>query len=71
MNEQRVKVEVADHVAVVTLSRPDKHNALDAAMFEAIVSAAEQLSAEPGVRAVVMNGEGRSFCSGIDLMSLA
>ena len=71
MNEQRVKVEVADHVAVVTLSRPDKHNALDAAMFEAIVAAAEQLSAEPGVRAVVLHGEGRSFCSGIDLMSLA
>jgi enoyl-CoA hydratase/carnithine racemase len=71
VSEPRVKIEVADHVAVVTLSRPDKHNALDAAMFEAIVAAAERLATESGVRAVVLNGEGRSFCSGIDLMSLA
>lgn len=64
---ERVRVEVADHVAVVTLRRPDKHNALDLAMFEAIVAAAEQLMTEPGVRAVVLHGEGPSFCSGLDL----
>jgi enoyl-CoA hydratase/carnithine racemase len=68
--EQRVRVEVADHVAVVTLTRPDKHNALDIAMFEAIVAAAEQVATEPGVRAVVLHGDGPSFCSGLDLASL-
>lgn len=68
---QRVRVEVADHVAEVVLDRPGKHNALDAAMFAGIVAAAEEVAATPGVRAVVLRGEGPSFCSGIDLGSLA
>lgn len=67
---QRVRLEVSDHVATVTLSRPDKHNALDQAMFDAIVDAAEQVAATPGVRAVVLRGAGPSFCSGLDLGSL-
>src|SRR3712207_6675221 len=66
----RVTVEVADHVATVTLSRPDKHNALDGAMFEGIVAAAEQVAASQGVRAVVLHGDGPSFCSGLDIVSL-
>jgi enoyl-CoA hydratase/carnithine racemase len=68
--EQRVAIEVSDHVAVVTLSRPEKHNALDLPMFEGIVAAAERLRSEPGVRAVVVHGQGPSFCSGLDLASL-
>ena len=64
---ERVAIEIADHVAVVTLTRPEKHNALDIAMFEAIAAAAERLAAEPGVRAVVLHGEGPSFCSGLDV----
>jgi enoyl-CoA hydratase/carnithine racemase len=70
MSEERVRIDVRDHVATVTLARPDKHNALDRAMFEAIIAAAERLSNEPGVRAVVLHGEGPSFCSGLDLASL-
>jgi enoyl-CoA hydratase/carnithine racemase len=66
----RVCVEVADHVATVTLTRPDKHNALDVAMFDAILAAAQRLAAEPGVRAVVLHGAGPSFCSGLDVASL-
>jgi enoyl-CoA hydratase/carnithine racemase len=66
----RVCVEVADHVATVTLTRPDKHNALDVAMFDAILSAAQRLAAEPGVRAVVLHGAGPSFCSGLDVVSI-
>src|SRR5436305_11675416 len=69
MSEQRVKIETSDHVATVTLTRPEKHNALDLAMFDAIVDAAEQVAGEPGVRAVVLHGEGPSFCSGIDVSS--
>lgn len=68
---ERVRVEVADHVATVTLARPDKHNALDPAMFQAIAEAADRVGREPGVRAVVLHGEGPSFCSGIDIVSLA
>ena len=65
--EERVAIEIADHVAVVTLTRPEKHNALDVAMFEAIAGAAERVAVEPGVRAVVLHGEGPSFCSGLDV----
>ncbi len=70
MPENRVRIEVADHIAVVTLNRPDKHNALDIPMFEGIHAAAERLSTEPGVRAVVLHGAGPSFCSGLDIMGV-
>ena len=63
----RVTIEVSDHVALVTLNRPEKHNALDGAMFEGIVEAAEQVARMPEVRAVVLHGAGPSFCSGLDV----
>ena len=53
MSEQRVTVDVRDHVAVVTLSRPDKHNALDGAMFTAIIEAAQQVAQAQAVRALL------------------
>jgi enoyl-CoA hydratase/carnithine racemase len=67
VTSERLTIAVEDHVAVVTLTRPDKHNALDVAMFDAITGAAESLATEPGVRAVVLHGEGPSFCSGLDV----
>lgn len=67
---ERVKIAIADHVAVVTLTRPDKHNALDVEMFEGIIGAAGRLRDEPGIRAVVLHGEGPSFCSGLDVMAI-
>ena len=70
MSEERVSIDVADHVAIVTLNRPDKHNALDVPMFDAIIGAARRLSADPGVRAVVLHGSGRSFCSGLDVTAV-
>jgi enoyl-CoA hydratase/carnithine racemase len=70
VSAERVKVSISDHVAMVTLTRPDKHNALDVAMFEAILGACERLMSEPGLRAVVLHGEGPSFCSGLDVMSV-
>jgi enoyl-CoA hydratase/carnithine racemase len=66
----RVRIEVQDHVASVSLTRPDKHNALDIEMFEAIHAAGERLASEPGLRAVVLHGEGPSFCSGLDVVSI-
>jgi enoyl-CoA hydratase/carnithine racemase len=62
----RVLVTVEAHVAHVVLNRPDKRNGLDLAMFEAIVAAGERLSADPSVRAVVLRGEGKAFCAGLD-----
>ena len=70
MSEDRVQVVVADHVAVVSLTRPEKHNAVDVAMFDAIIAAAERLAGEPGVRAIVLHGDGPSFCSGLDVISV-
>jgi enoyl-CoA hydratase/carnithine racemase len=66
MTEQRVTVEVTDGVADVRLARPDKRNALDGAMFAGLVAAGERLKSEPGVRAVVLSGEGPDFCAGLD-----
>lgn len=70
MSEGRVRIEVADHVGMVTLTRPEKHNALDVPMFEALAGAASRLAAEPGVWAIVLHGDGPSFCSGLDVISL-
>ena len=66
MITQRVTVEITDGVADVRLARPDKRNALDVAMFAALVSTGERLKSEPGVRAVVLSGEGPDFCAGLD-----
>jgi enoyl-CoA hydratase/carnithine racemase len=71
MSDDRIRIEVADHVASVAMIRSDKHNALDGAMFEGLVGAAERVAHEPGVRAVVLYGDGPSFCSGIDVGSLS
>ncbi|SOX53159.1 enoyl-CoA hydratase [Mycobacterium ahvazicum] len=49
--------------------RSDKHNALDQAMFEGLMGAADQLAQDSSVRAVVLHGEGKSFCSGLDIAS--
>lgn len=56
-------------VATVTMVRADKHNALDQAMFEGLMNAAGQLAEDNSVRAVVLHGEGTSFCSGLDIAS--
>lgn len=57
------------HVADVRLNRPDKLNALDLPMFEALIEAGRRLAADPDVRCVVLSGEGRAFCAGLDFMS--
>jgi enoyl-CoA hydratase/carnithine racemase len=65
--EQRVSIEITDGVADVRLVRADKMNALDALMFEALVDASGRLAKEKGLRAVVLSGEGRAFCAGLDM----
>ena len=65
----RVLVSIADGVADVRLNRPEKLNALDSAMFRALTDAGESLKDRSDVRAVVLSGEGRSFCAGLDFSS--
>ncbi len=65
----RVQIQITDGVADIRLTRPDKMNALDQAMFQAIAEAGEAVKEDPGVRAVVLSGEGRAFCSGLDFSS--
>jgi len=67
----RVSTEIDGHVAHVTLTRPDKMNAVDPEMAEAIVAAGHTLAENPDIRAVVLSGEGRAFCAGLDVMSFA
>lgn len=66
----RVQYEIDEGVAVVRLCRPEKRNALDLPMIEGLVAVGEELRRRPDVRAVVLTGEGHSFCAGLDFMSM-
>jgi enoyl-CoA hydratase/carnithine racemase len=66
---ERVSVSIDGGVADVRLNRPDKMNALDQAMFSGLIETARGLAANAEVRAVVLSGEGRGFCAGLDFAS--
>ena len=65
----RVSITITDGVADVRMTRPDKRNALDGKMFIALAAAGQQLITQHGLRAVVLSGEGTSFCAGLDFSS--
>ena len=67
----RVVCTIAGGVADVRLNRPEKLNALDVPLFTALAETAAALTDTPGVRAVVLSGNGRSFCAGLDLSAFA
>ena len=66
MASDRVTVRIEAGVADVRLNRPDKLNALDGRLIAAIAGAGEALKSDRSVRAVVLSGEGRGFCAGLD-----
>lgn len=66
---ERVSIKIDNGVADVRLNRPDKLNAVDGAMFQALVEAGEELKSQSAVRAIVLSGEGRGFCAGLDFSS--
>ncbi|WP_296225530.1 crotonase/enoyl-CoA hydratase family protein [Ralstonia sp. UBA689] len=68
---ERILLNIEAGVAEVRLNRPDKMNAIDPAMFEALVSTGERLMNQADLRAVVLSGEGRAFCAGLDMGSMA
>jgi enoyl-CoA hydratase/carnithine racemase len=71
MAEELVRITRRPHYAVFTLNRPEKRNSLNAAMIEALGRGIAAVEQDREVRALVIRGEGRSFCSGIDLAEAA
>jgi enoyl-CoA hydratase/carnithine racemase len=69
-HEDRVRVEIRDHVATVSMTRVDKLNGLDFPMFDALLAAAKGLSGNRDVRVVILRGEGRAFCTGLDFAAV-
>lgn len=67
----RVSIEISEGIADVRLNRPEKMNALDGAMFQALYEAGRSLTDDPDVRVVVLSGEGRCFCAGLDTSNFA
>ena len=65
----RVVVTIYNGIADVRLNRADKRNALDPAMFDAIARAGKDLVTDRDIRAVVLSGNGASFCAGLDFGS--
>lgn len=64
-----VTIDIKGGIADVRLNRPDKYNALSPDMFKAIIDAGERLAEARDVRAVVLSGNGRGFCAGLDMSS--
>ncbi|MCP5059679.1 MAG: crotonase/enoyl-CoA hydratase family protein [bacterium] len=69
-NEERVRIETIDGIADVRMVRGDKMNAVDLDMFVALIDAGLEIAEDKKIRAVVLSGEGRAFCSGLDIPSL-
>ncbi|MES1264806.1 MAG: enoyl-CoA hydratase-related protein, partial [Variovorax sp.] len=69
MNDRIEWTRHPDGVVELQLVRSDKMNALDAAMFDALIEAGEKLREDPAVRAVVIAGRGKAFCAGLDMQS--
>ncbi len=67
MSQERIRLNIENGVAIATLDRADKFNALDFAMFDAITAVTQQIAADNSVRAVVLQAAGDHFCSGIDI----
>jgi enoyl-CoA hydratase/carnithine racemase len=69
VTEDRVTISIEDGIADVRMNRADKRNALDNAMFTSLASAGDYLKTLPDLRAVVLSGDGASFCAGLDFGS--
>ncbi len=67
MEYTQIIYAVADHVATITLNRPDQLNAFTSTMMREIIDAFDRVDADDDVRAVIVTGAGRGFCAGADL----
>lgn len=66
---ERVTISVENHIADVRFNRPDKMNALDPEQIDAIIDATDKLAQMKDVRAIVLSGNGKGFCAGLDMSS--
>jgi enoyl-CoA hydratase/carnithine racemase len=64
-------IDFADHILTITLNRPDRLNAISGPMLGALSDTLQQANVDPEVRAVILTGAGRGFCSGLDLKDQA
>ncbi|MDT8274026.1 MAG: enoyl-CoA hydratase/isomerase family protein, partial [Desulfomonilia bacterium] len=71
MSREHVLLDLDDHVATITLNRPERMNAFGGRMRQEIVAVLEQVAADPEVRVVVITGAGKAFCTGGDVNEFA
>lgn len=71
MSDQPIRFETEGAVAIITLDRPERRNAIDAALGDALAAAIDRLEADPVLRAGVLCGAGKVFCAGMDLAAFA
>jgi enoyl-CoA hydratase/carnithine racemase len=64
---EQIRLDVADGVGTLTLSRPDKMNAFTARMMHEMIDAFDRIDADDAIRSVIVTGDGRAFCAGADL----
>lgn len=64
---EEVLYEAADHVATITINRPDRQNTISGPMLDALSKRLLQANEDPEIRAIVLTGSGRFFCAGLDL----
>jgi len=69
-NRVRIDIDIDGSVALVCLNRPEQHNGMDFRMLDAVRRAASRLRRERRVRAVILHGDGPSFCAGLDVKSV-
>jgi enoyl-CoA hydratase/carnithine racemase len=70
MNYSLIELVVENSIAVLTLNRPDKRNAMSDAMRTEFIDALERVSADKSIRAVVLTGAGKGFCAGGDIAGM-
>lgn len=70
MTEPRVITEIDGPVAHVRLNRPEKLNAVDLPLLDGLLASASEIAGRRDVRVVLLSGEGKSFCSGLDFPSV-
>lgn len=70
MSYTSFKLEVANHIATISFNRPDKANSLDLTAWNEMRQVFEEVAAIPEARVVILRGEGKHFCAGIDLQTL-
>jgi len=65
-----VLLDVSDHIATITLNRPEKRNPMSPALIDGFKARVDEIAARKDVRAVVVTGAGKSFCAGADFMTM-